>query len=66
MATTAKADPAERAKADTLVSQIADALAKIPGVTQVTLVERQPALAIWGFDYDGLPSSMVWNVTGDL
>lgn len=50
-------------KVHTLIDEIAKAVGKIEGVTELELVEHQPTLAIWGFDYRGTPSSLSWNVT---
>lgn len=64
MVTPASAETSDHdAKTHTLIQAIGKEIAKIDGVTELELVEHQPALAIWGFDYKGLPSSLMWNIT---
>lgn len=60
-AATGKAVGDTHAKA---VTEITQALTKIPGMTDLAVVEDRPGWVIWGALYDGVPYSFTANITG--
>lgn len=46
-----------------LAAKIEKHLSKLDGISDLRLVDSDGSTAIWGFQYDGSPQSLMWNVT---